>query len=328
MKRRDDILMGIVAALGMCLLIFDGKTALEGAREGVRLCLYTLIPTLLPFFFFSNVLTGVLIGRKIRILHPLGRLCRIPSGAEYMLLVGLLGGYPLGAQCISQACEAGALSRRDGRRMLAFCNNCGPAFLFGVAGALFHDPAIPWLLFSIHLISALFVAITIPGIPGQCVMEYRNKPTAVQALWNSIRAMAGVCGWVILFRVGISVLDRWVLWYLSPECRVIFHGFLELANGCIGLDNVKSYQLRFIFCAVFLSFGGLCVTMQTYSIANKVDKDIYFPGKVLQSFISLFLACLLCTPRWSVISGLSAIIMALLLRKKENRCRNPEKLVV
>lgn len=328
MNRRYDLLAGVLGAAGLAVLILDGKTALIGAQEGLQLCLNTLVPTLLPFFFLSNILTGSLMGRKIPILRPLGRLCRIPEGAEYILLTGFLGGYPLGAQCISQACENGSLSRRDGRRMLAFCNNCGPAFLFGVSGAMFQDPKIPWLLFGIHVLSALTVSVLIPGEPECCIVSMKCKPTAVQALWQALRAIAGVCGWVILFRVVLTVLERWVLWYFPLEVSVLVGGILEISNGCISLHSIENLPLRFILCSAFLAFGGLCVTMQTYSAAQGVDKGLYFPGKVMQTIVSIFLACLLCEPKWAVLPGIIVIICGIFLRKSEIWCRNPEKLVV
>lgn len=328
MKRRYDIFRSIFAAAGLAVLILDGKTALSGARLGLQLCLNTLIPTLLPFFFLSNILTAGLMGRNIPLFRPLGRLCRIPEGAEYILLTGFLGGYPLGAQCVSQACEIGSLSRRDGRRMLAFCNNCGPAFLFGVSGALFQDPKIPWILFAIHIISAFTVALTVPGEPGQCISNRGKKPTAVGSLWQALRSVTGVCGWVILFRAALAVLERWFGWFLSPQASVVISGIMELSNGCISLNGIVSPQLRFILCAGFLAFGGLCVTMQTFSVAQSVDTSLYFPGKVMQNAVSLALTCLLCAPKWAIFPGLAAALLGIFLQKWEIRCRNSKKLVV
>lgn len=328
MKKRFDFLVGAFAALGLGVLILDGKTAISGAREGVQLCLNTLIPTLLPFFFLSNILSSGLMGRPIPILRPIGRLCRIPEGAEYILITGVLGGYPLGAQAISHACETGSLSRRDGRRMLAFCNNCGPAFLFGMGGALFQDPKIPWMLFCIHILSALSVACIVPGEPGRCLVGIGKRPSAVQALWQALRSMAGVCGWVILFRVLIAVVNRWVLWYFPEEVAVIISGIVELSNGCINLGDIKAPPLRFVLCSGFLAFGGLCVAMQTCASAPNVDRDLYFPGKVLQSAISIFLSCLLWESNWAVFPGVVAVGVGIFLRKWEIRCRNSQKLVV
>ena len=328
MNKRLELTIGTGAAIGLLIMIIDGKTAFQGAAEGLTLCLNTLIPTLLPFFFLSNILTGSLMGRKIPLLRPIGRLCRIPEGAEYLLLTGFLGGYPLGASTISQACEIGSLSQRDGRRMLVFCNNCGPAFLFGIGGVLFHDGKIPWLIFTIHVLSAISVALMLPGEPGRCACEKRSVPTAVQALWQSVRSVAGVCGWVVLFRTALTVLERWLLWYFPKELQVILSGILELSNGCISLADISNIKLRFLLCICFLSFGGLCVTMQTYSVADGLDTRLYFPGKVLQTIVGLFLGLLLCSPKWSVIPGSLILILVIFLRKREIRCRNPQKLVV
>ena len=328
MKKRSELLTAIWAAAGLMVLILDGKTAFNGAKDGIELCLNTLIPTLLPFFFLSSILTAGLMGRKMPALRPIGRLCRIPEGAEYILLTGFLGGYPLGARCISQSCETGALSKEDGRRMLAFCNNCGPAFLFGISGALFRDPKIPWMLFGIHVISAIVVAIFLPGNPGCCVCKQSHKPSSVQALWQSLRAVAGVCGWVILFRVLLLVLERWIFWCLENEIQIMISGIFELSNGCTQLYRIEDQTLRLILCVGFLSFGGLCVTMQTYSSAPNMDCSLYFPGKVMQTMVSLFLVCLLFVPQYALIPGLAAAIIGIFLRKQENKCRNPEKLVV
>ena len=328
MRNRKELWTGVMAAMGLFCLIMDGKTALSGAREGVWLCAYTLIPTLLPFFFLSNYLSAGFMGKKIPILRPLGRLCRIPEGGEYILLTGLIGGYPLGAQAISVACNSGSLAPDDGRRMLAFCNNCGPAFLFGISAALFPNPLIPWLLFGIHVISALMVGLIIPGKPCRVVTPSATKPSVGRSLRQAIFGLATVCCWVILFRIVISMLGRWFLWFFPEEIQVAVMGILELSNGCMGVSNLQSPPMRLILCSGFLAFGGLCVTMQTFSAAPAVDKGLYFPGKVMQAAISVTLACLLCTPEWAVIPGLIAGSLGIFLRKQEIRCRNLRKLVV
>lgn len=43
------MIKGLPVALGMLLLVLDSKTALLGAKEGVMLCLSSVIPALLPF---------------------------------------------------------------------------------------------------------------------------------------------------------------------------------------------------------------------------------------------------------------------------------------
>ena len=86
-------LRAILGCAAMLVLILDARTALSGAKEGVELCLWTVIPALFPFFVASNLLSGNL---NARFLRPLGKLLRLPQGAEPILLAGFLAGIRLG----------------------------------------------------------------------------------------------------------------------------------------------------------------------------------------------------------------------------------------
>ncbi len=289
MKRR--LAVGGFAALGMVLLILDAKTALAGAAEGVDLCVRSVIPSLFPFFVLSILLTGSLAGGRLPILRPLGRLCRIPAGGETLLITGFFGGYPTGAQSIAQAYEAGTISKADAQRMLGFCNNAGPAFLFGIVGLFFSRGV--WTLWLIHILSALLVGILLPG--GQqstAVCKPAPCPSVSEALQRSLRILATVCGWVILFRVVIHILNRWVLWLFPAEPQVLLTGLLELTNGCCDLSRIPSTAERFVIASLLLSGGGLCVLMQTLSVTRHLGLGMYFPGKCLQMLLSTGLSCL------------------------------------
>lgn len=328
MNRRSNHLTSIAAAVGIALLILDSKTALVGAKEGVEMCIQTVIPSLFPFFLLSILLTTSLMGRQLKVLRPICRLCRIPEGGESILIAGFLGGYPVGAQCVSQAFEEGQLSSNDAKRLLGFCNNCGPAFLFGMASAVFGQWWIPWLLWLIQIVSAIAIGILIPGSPTPCTASMLQSVSPVEALNRAVRIMAGVCGWVIMFRILISFSQRWFLWYLPTEYQVMFSGLLELSNGCIALYDIDNLSLRFILCSGFLAFGGLCVTMQTLSVTSlRLDKGLYFPGKVLQCCFSIALAS--CIQGFQtllplIISVIVGLPTAFFLQKRQKSGRNSQ----
>lgn len=290
MKGRKPVVTGLLAATGMLILILDAKTAVSGAKAGIELCLGTVIPSLLPFFVLSMLLTGALTGRQIPFLRPLGRLCGMPEGSESLLVVGLLGGYPVGAQNVAFAYGSGQLAKRDAERLLGFCNNAGPAFLFGMVASKFQDLRLVWALWLIHMAAALLAAVLLRERGSAPAVLIPGHPlTLTQALEKALRVMAGVCGWVILFRVVIAFLTRWVLWTLPVEAQVLLSGLLELSNGCCMLGDVENTGLRFLLCCLFLSFGGVCVTMQTVSVTAGLELGTYFRGKAFQILFSLLL---------------------------------------
>lgn len=326
---RKTKLTTAIAALGMLVLILDSKTALVGAQNGVRLCIYSLVPSLFPFLFLSILLTSGAKNTSIR--HPFTKWLRIPPGGEYLLLIGILSGYPTGAQCISQAYESGSISKHDADRMLAFCNNCGPAFLFGIVAPMFPYAWMPWALWGIHVLSALLVAAVIPGKYDR-LSPTHTKPLSISGvLKRSITVIAQVCGWAVLFRVLIQFLSHWFGFLLDPVALVGLSGLLELANGCLSLDAVTDLGQRFVLCSAMLSLGGLCVTMQTMGvISEKLDIGLYFPGKVLQCMFSILFSSVICAFQFSgsshIIVAFSTVILAVIcvifLRKSINCSSN------
>lgn len=255
------------------------------------LCIYTVIPSLFPFLFLSALLNSSITGRKISSLRPLGRLCGIPNGGESILLIGLLGGYPAGAKCINDTYRNGQLTKADAQRMLGFCNNAGPAFLFGMLSRCFSSSLVTFALWMVHVFSVVLTGVLLPGKQQRQSCSEINRPITVsKALDNSLKAMASICGWIVLFRVVIKFCERWFLWLFPGEWQVLIIGILELSNGCITLSTVKSEALRFVLAACMLSLGGLCVAMQTVSVTKELGIGMYFPGKLLQTALSLLLA--------------------------------------
>ncbi len=325
----------IAAGILLFILILDSKTAISGAADGVDLCIRTLIPSLFPFLVICAMLTAGLSGFSVSFLRPLGRLCKIPSGSESLLLIGFIGGYPVGAANIAQAYRSGRLTQEDAQRMLGFCSNAGPSFLFGILAPLFDSPAIPWILWMIHLLSAILVAVLLPGTCNRIsLITSETHLSFPKALEQGTKTMALICGWVILFRILLTFLNRWIFCFFPIPAQILLSGVLELSNGCIQLANIQTQGLAFIIASVMLAQGGLCVAMQTRSVTAGLSLKAYFPGKLLQSGFS-FLLCLPFQSTFAVgqqhpvsnalicIVILCILLLLCLLHRTEKRSSNP-----
>ena len=129
--------------------------------------------------------------------------------------------------------------------------------------------------------------------------------------------MATVCAWVILFRIIIAFLDRWILWLLPPEVRVAVIGVLELSNGCCSLTLVNDVRVRLILCSGMLALGGLCVTMQTVSSVRGLKMNQYYLGKILQFVCSILLSAAAVFHLWWVFPVFGVIVYLFTGRSKK-----------
>lgn len=279
MKKIRERLSPVVSCLLMILIILDSKTALSGAQAGIDLCIKVLIPTLFPLMVLGNLLTGSLSGIKL-------------SQEWGLFLLGLLGGYPLGAQLIGQACRRGELDCAEARRLSAFCSQPGPAFILGMSAPLFASPAVPWALWGVVIVSSMVTRQFFPAIGAAGPPAQARDTTLTQALGQSLRALAMICGWVVLFRVFLALSQHWLLAGLPETAQILVWGFLELTNGCRALATVSAPGARFLLCALFLSCGGICVWLQTDSVLQPLGTGHYALGKIIQTLVSFFLAWL------------------------------------
>lgn len=290
MHRKKVRIHFILAACLLLLLMLNTQIAAVGAQDGVKLCIQVIIPSLFPFFF----LTGYLIPMLTNISFPGFRwLCNklnIPSGCEGLLILGLIGGYPVGAQAINSAFQAEKLQKAQAHRLMGFCSNAGPAFIFGVTGALFPSPAVPWILWAIHIISALLTGVILPKVQhAHAGSTDSAEITMLQAFRKSLTVTASVCGWVILFKVILSILFH-TLHLQNGFAKVILSGLFELSGGCIALNEISSLPLRFLLISALLSFGGICVFMQTASVTAECGTGLYLHGKLIQVLVSTMLS--------------------------------------
>ena len=314
MNRAKSILSLLLPCAAMLILILDSKIALHGAQIGLELCIQTVVPSLFPFFVISILLTDTLSGREVAILKPISRFCKMPPGSESLLLVGLLGGYPVGAKCVHDTWKQGQISTWDAKRCLGFCSNAGPAFIFGMCGALFADYWTVWILWGIHISSALLVGHLLPQNVTEKMRAHISEGISLScAMAQAISTMLSVCGWVILFRVIIIFFERWFLWLLPLNWQITIAGMLELANGCMGLISVESEGLRFILCSAFLGLGGLCVSLQTISVVGELGCGMYFPGKLMHCVISGCLASLFASVQYHIVSPVLPAIALIFL---------------
>ena len=301
---------GILAFLGMLILILDSKTALTGASGAIELCFKTVIPSLFPFFVLSILLTNSLSGSSTKLLRPIAKAFRIPSGASILPVCSILGGYPVGAQSIGRLYQEKVLSKQDAEILLAYCNNAGPAFIFGMVACLFPQRWVPWALWIIHILSAYFVSRWFQCGDNAEKALLVKEMTISDAVSASVKTMSQVCGWIILFRIIITFLSRWILWIFPTPLQILIAGFMELTNGCVELMAIEDIKIRFVICSAMLAFGGICVAMQTGSVTPGLKLTHYFLGKTLQTLICVSLSWAFIYQQWLILLLLVSLFLA------------------
>lgn len=301
---------GAVCFLAYGLIRYSRQTA-ESAWQGLTLCARTLVPVLFPFFAASSlaVSTGLagLAGRWLE--RPMQALFRLPGACASAFALGLAGGYPVGAGAALSLYRQKLCGKEEAQRLLAFCNNCGPAFLLGAAGtAAFGSAAVGGLLYGCHVLASLLTGLLFrfsgrrssETLPVRRVEE-PEKPFGA-ALAESVRSAASsvinVCAFVVFFTVFIRLLTLTgllpalagllVRLGLEPSLAApLAGGFFEMSGGVMALAGPAN-PARLAAAAFLLAWGGLSVHCQTLSLLADSDLSAgpYLAGKLTQGLLA------------------------------------------
>ena len=298
----------------LILLIFSADAARESCASALDLCGRMIIPSLFPFFVLSAFINKLALPGLIgRLIAPIiSRLYGISPAGASALPIGFIGGYPAGAAYIADMESEGLVSGEEAERLLAFCNNSGPAFIVGVmGGAVFASAELGLKLYAVHIFSSMTAGLFFrKGYNPSPIAPHRLDSTGTaQAVVASVKQATGsiinVCGFVICFSVFVSLLHSCGLFGLlcgmlsglgldTKLCEAILTGILELGSGAGAMQGMAPSRINLSFAAAMLGWGGLSVHFQTLAVlaGSKIKGTLHLAGRLLCaviSFITMYL---------------------------------------
>lgn len=310
MKKR--FLSYAAGAALFALFLFSSADARQGAADGLRLWGTLLVPSLLPYFAAAGLLTrlGAVDALARRLAPAAARLFGVSGAGAAVFLLGLSGGYPLGAASIGELYRDGVLPKDEAEHLLAFCDNSGPAFAVGALGVgVFGSAGCGLLLWGIHALSAAAVGILFrrrkyskepprpPGSPpvdfaaalggavaaaGQTVLQIG----AYVIFFSALLASLGTLGFPDTLAGELALRTGGPLSFF----RALFTGVLELSSGIGSMAGLPLTPGSLALGEFLLSWGGLCVHGQAGAAAEGLKTRKRLGGKLLQGVFSAALA--------------------------------------
>ena len=318
-RRVRDTLLGAALVLAALSLVLWPQQSMEAAREGLGLCANVIIPSLFPFFVLAGLVVELglagYVGRVLeRVMVPL---FRVPGACASALALGFIGGYPVGARTAISLYEGGLCSKTEAERLLAFCNNSGPAFILGVVGAgVFCDSRVGVLLYLAHTAASVCVGLvfrfykggegngSVGRSPRAHIRARRLSAAFTETVKNSFLSTLNICAFVVFFTVVIRMLTasgilpamaRGLAAFLAPLGmteewgRRLLTGVLEISSGVWSLTGEGSLGGRLSMAAFMLGWAGISVHCQVLSFLGDSGLSVgtYLLGKMLHGGLSV-----------------------------------------
>ena len=301
----------IITLFCICLLLFllvHPEEALLSAKDGMSLWLNVMIPTLLPFL----ILTGILLktGNIPQLLEPLAPFWKhffgiSPAGA-YVLILGFLCGYPMGAKLAHDLYINHQISQREGEYLLTFSCNASPAFIFSYLSQNILEGKIPPHSLLLILLSADFVCMlffrfliyhgnTLTPAKVKSIKKetYQQDSTGVildVSIMSGFETITRLGGYILIFSLLFTGFYHY--WPFCSQNKILLTSPIELTTGLHQIaQSAFSWKIKYITSMTLTAFGGFCVMFQTKSVLEeKLSILPYIFAKCLNaSLVFLFL---------------------------------------
>ncbi|MCI8660114.1 MAG: nucleoside recognition protein [Lachnospiraceae bacterium] len=304
----------ILPILLLGLLLTFPSLSVQGALNGLLLWFNVVLPTLAPFIICTQMITAL--GGVELLMKPfspfLKGLFQVSIPGSYILLCGLLCGYPLGARMCADFKKSGSISPEESAYLLAICNHPSPMFLLGYVQAQLNLLVSPlWLIACLYLpiLPLSFLARFIYRLdvsdksalsktplksPGQNqISDITKKPSLEDTIASTCETMVIIGGYIMLFSILVVWIDR--LTFLPESFRALLAGAAEITTGVSRLCKAfpDSQSLLPVLSAV--AFGGFSGIFQTRSVIRGSGLSIshYVGWKFLHASLSCLIALLL-----------------------------------
>ncbi len=284
-------LAGVIIS-GTGLVLYPEETA-NGIKNGLILLGENIIPSLFPFMVLSTyVSNSPFIEFLARALEkPSQKIFKTNGNAIIVVILGFLGGYPIGAKTASEFYLSGKLTDNEVQRLFFWCINPGPAFVITAVGTfMISNFKSGVILYASTILSSLFIGFCARFFSDNKKPEYQkpklsdHKNIFVDSVSVGSEAMLSICGWVLTFCAIASLTDI----FIPEENAALFiKSILEVTTGC---KYAVSYNLPLPVISAVLGFGGFAVLFQirTYADNCHIHMKTFLCIRILNSALNAF----------------------------------------
>lgn len=270
------------------LFIYYSKDVAQGVLNGVKLCFYTILPSLYIFTVLSIFCVNAELLMGIKTLRFVSRIFNLNESCCNTLILSLFCGYPVGAKLFNELYKQNLLTEKTAELLLCLSINAGPGFVISAIGiCLYKSKTTGLILFISAIITPLLLTLVFRK-RFVCYKTLNSKTVNytscfINAVNNANKTLASICGWVILGSVAVRFAEK-----LSNLTFLAY--FLEVSVGVTEASKLSIYLVSFL-----VGFGGICVHLQAISAAPNIKPRFFmiFIIKFISGLINLAITYIL-----------------------------------
>ena len=292
--------------ISIFLILINSYEIMESISFSFSLCINNLFPSLIPFILLSNILIEYDFINDINDILKviITKIFKVNKNCSFAFVMSILSGTPSNAKYLKDLLDNKLITVKDCNKCLIFLHFTNPIFVIGTIGLIFfNNKRIGLIILICHYISTLIIGFfnrnssysnLNPNNFNKNFIIKEKKFISIlkNSINNTINTLLLILGIITTCIIITCILDN--IFFLDNDFKFIY-GFIEMTQGLkyLSLSDL-SIKLKASISSFLISFGGLCIHAQVFSILD--DKKIrylpYLISRIVHGLISFILTTL------------------------------------
>lgn len=274
-------------------ILISSDNVLQSVSFALNIWETSIFPSLFPFFVLSELLINYGFVEFVNELFKgiMQKLFRMNGYASFVFIMSLISGFPSSAKYTRELYLDGKLNKNEATKLLTFTHFSNPLFILGTVSVLFlKNKEAGILILLCHYIVNIIIGLIFRNYtPSK--MEY-SKTSLKQAILamhkkriensnsfgniisssivKSIQTLLLILGTVTIFLIITTIIDNNLP--VNAYYQAILNGAVEMTQGLKYISLLEiPLKLKSLLTVMILSFGGLSVHIQMFSILSDTD---------------------------------------------------------
>lgn len=275
-NKKDIYLLYILLALEF-LILSKSQLIINSVLLSSKMFFYKIFPSLFP----SMIIGNLIIKKNVFLLIPqsikrvFNKVLRFTDPMTSIFIMSIFTGSPSNAMYINDYLNKGLITEKEAETLLCTTHFINPLFVIASIGQnIFNNKNIGVLLLFLLIMTNFIKAFILRGKKHSINKEIKTPKSGFIASFNeviksTINALLVIFAIIIAFNILLSLIEN--IFTINPFIKLLLNGILEMTSATVTLSSINlPFIYKFIISYLILSFGGLCIQMQTFSvITNK-----------------------------------------------------------
>lgn len=305
MKKKFNLLICLIIFLVLFEIFDHSNIVINTIYESTKIWFYNLVPTILPIYIIVDLLLNYnAISYLSKIFGPLmEKGFKLKKETSFVFILSTLSGFPSNSKYLKNMLDDNIINEKEAQKLLLFTHFSNPLFIIESIGVAFlNNKKVGILILIIHYLTNFIIGFInrnyYVNLDNKKDIKEKKKVSFITCLSNSIsntiKILFLLYGIITFFMVITSLIKA--NFPFNNMINSIICGLLEMTQGIYFISNTNlDLILKTTIITFFISFGGLSIHMQVFSILSdyKIKYKDYFLARLMHGLIASSLVFLI-----------------------------------